>query len=68
MVIPSITPNATGRSLDPEKLDKATLAKSGPKRTSLGKQKIFGTPTFFVNDKIFWGQDRLKFALDEYNK
>ena len=29
---------------------------------------IFGSPTFVVNDKIFWGQDRLEFALDEYNK
>ena len=29
---------------------------------------IFGAPTFIVNDKIFWGQDRLEFALDEYNK
>ena len=28
---------------------------------------IFGAPTFIVNDKIFWGQDRLEFALDEYN-
>jgi 2-hydroxychromene-2-carboxylate isomerase len=31
-------------------------------------QQIFGAPTFVVNDKIFWGQDRLEFALDEYNK
>ena len=31
-------------------------------------QEIFGTPTFIVNNKIFWGQDRLEFALDEYNK
>ena len=31
-------------------------------------QEIFGVPTFVVNDKIFWGQDRLEFALDEYNK
>ena len=31
-------------------------------------KEIFGTPTFVVNDKIFWGQDRLEFALDEYNK
>jgi 2-hydroxychromene-2-carboxylate isomerase len=30
--------------------------------------EIFGTPTFVVNSKIFWGQDRLEFALDEYNK
>ena len=29
---------------------------------------IFGAPTFIVNNKIFWGQDRLGFALDEYNK
>ena len=28
---------------------------------------IFGAPTFVVNNKIFWGQDRLEFALDEYN-
>ena len=31
-------------------------------------KEIFGTPTFIVNNKIFWGQDRLEFALDEYNK
>ena len=29
---------------------------------------VFGAPTFIVNDKIFWGQDRLEFALEEYNK
>ena len=29
---------------------------------------IFGAPTFVVNDKMFWGQDSLEFALDEYNK
>ena len=27
---------------------------------------IFGAPTFVVNQKIFWGQDRLEYALDEY--
>tara|TARA_B110001454_G_C12603500_1_gene385539 strand:- start:14 stop:595 length:582 start_codon:yes stop_codon:yes gene_type:complete len=31
-------------------------------------KEIFGVPTFVVNGKIFWGQDRLEFALDEYNK
>ncbi|MDC1132311.1 2-hydroxychromene-2-carboxylate isomerase [Candidatus Pelagibacter sp.] len=31
-------------------------------------KEIFGTPTFVVNNKIFWGQDRLEFVLDEYNK
>jgi 2-hydroxychromene-2-carboxylate isomerase len=30
-------------------------------------KEIFGVPTFVVNNKIFWGQDRLEFALDEYN-
>ena len=32
------------------------------------EKKVFGAPTYIVNDKIFWGQDRLEFALDEYNK
>ena len=32
------------------------------------EKEIFGAPTFIVNNKIFWGQDRLEFALDEYNK
>tara|TARA_Y100000591_G_C21384947_1_gene475382 strand:- start:233 stop:547 length:315 start_codon:yes stop_codon:yes gene_type:complete len=26
---------------------------------------IFGAPTFLVNNKIFWGQDRLDFAIAE---
>ena len=26
---------------------------------------IFGAPTFVVNDNLFWGQDRLEYALDE---
>ena len=31
-------------------------------------KEIFGAPSFVVNNKVFWGQDRLEFALDEYNK
>ena len=31
------------------------------------EKDIFGAPTFVVNNKIFWGQDRLDYALDEYN-
>tara|TARA_B100000902_G_scaffold280482_1_gene266306 strand:+ start:697 stop:1281 length:585 start_codon:yes stop_codon:yes gene_type:complete len=31
------------------------------------EKDIFGAPTFVVNDKIFWGQDRLDYAIDEYN-
>jgi 2-hydroxychromene-2-carboxylate isomerase len=29
---------------------------------------IFGAPTFLVNNKIFWGQDRLEFAITEAQK
>ena len=36
------------------------------KRTNLAYQKgIFGLPSFVVNKKIFWGQDRLNFAIAE---
>ena len=28
---------------------------------------VFGAPTFIVNNKIFWGQDRFDYVLDEYN-
>ena len=39
------------------------------KRTSDAFEKgIFGAPTFLVNNKIFWGQDRIEFALMEANK
>ncbi len=31
-------------------------------------KEIFGVPSFVVNNKIFWGQDRLEFALNEHNK
>ena len=30
------------------------------------ERDVFGAPTFIVNNKIFWGQDRLEYALDEY--
>ena len=31
------------------------------------KKDIFGAPTFVVNNKIFWGQDRLGYAIEELN-
>ena len=31
------------------------------------EMNVFGAPTFIVNKKLFWGQDRLDYALDEYN-
>ena len=32
------------------------------------KKGIFGAPTFLVNKKIFWGQDRLDYAVEEAKK
>ena len=29
------------------------------------KLDVFGAPTFLVNNKLFWGQDRLEYAIDE---
>ena len=29
---------------------------------------VFGAPTFFINNKVFWGQDRLEFVLREASK
>ena len=39
------------------------------KRTDEAYNKgIFGAPSFIVNNKMFWGQDRLKFVLSEARK
>ena len=39
------------------------------KKTSEAYEKgIFGAPTFVSNNKIFWGQDRIEFALKEASK
>ena len=31
------------------------------------KKKIFGAPTFVINNKNFWGQDRFEYAIEEFN-
>ena len=31
------------------------------------KKEVFGAPTFITNNKIFWGQDRLEYAIEELN-
>ena len=53
-------------------LDKATDQKIKHKLRKLTddalKKGIFGAPTFLVNKKIFWGQDRLSYAIDEVKK
>jgi len=39
------------------------------KRTNEAYEKgIFGAPSFVSNNKVFWGQDRIEFALNEANK
>ena len=39
------------------------------KKTDEAYEKgIFGAPTFLINSKIFWGQDRLEFAIAEASK
>ena len=35
------------------------------KLVKLLKKSIFGAPTFISNNKIFWGQDRIEFVLNE---
>ena len=47
----------------------SSVKESLRKRTNEAYEKgIFGAPSFVVNNKIFWGQDRLEFALNEANK
>ena len=39
------------------------------KRTEAAHKKgVFGVPTFLINNKMFWGQDRLEFAFIEAKK
>ena len=28
-------------------------------------KEVFGAPTFVINNKIFWGQDRFEYAIEE---
>jgi 2-hydroxychromene-2-carboxylate isomerase len=38
------------------------------KTTDAYEKGIFGAPTFVSNNKVFWGQDRIEFALKEASK
>ena len=47
----------------------ASIKESLKKRTTEAYEKgIFGAPSFVSNNKIFWGQDRIEFALNESSK
>ena len=51
-----------------EKIQSLKIKDELKKLTNTAFEKdVFGAPTFIVNDKIFWGQDRLNYALEEYN-
>tara|TARA_B100001564_G_C20361706_1_gene543723 strand:+ start:26 stop:607 length:582 start_codon:yes stop_codon:yes gene_type:complete len=51
-----------------EKIKQQSIKDDLKKLTSYAfKKEVFGAPTFIVNDKIFWGQDRLEYALEELN-
>ena len=50
------------------RLASSSIKDSLKKKTSEAYEKgIFGAPSFVINNKIFWGQDRIDYALDEYN-
>ena len=47
----------------------SSIKDSLKKRTNEAYEKgIFGAPSFVSNNKIFWGQDRIEFALNEARK
>ena len=47
----------------------SSIKESLIKKTNEAYEKgIFGAPTFVSNNKIFWGQDRIEFALKEASK
>ena len=47
----------------------SSVKESLKKKTSEAYEKnIFGAPTFVSNNKVFWGQDRIEFALNEASK
>jgi 2-hydroxychromene-2-carboxylate isomerase len=51
-----------------EKIKQQSIKDELKKLTSDAFEKeVFGAPTFIVNNKIFWGQDRLEYAHEELN-
>ena len=47
----------------------SSIKDSLKKRTNEAYEKgVFGAPSFISNNKVFWGQDRIEFALNEAKK
>ena len=67
---------SSGVSIDSRSIKKGSLffALKGPNfdgnqfANDALKKGIFGAPTYYVNRKIFFGQDRLSYAIDEIKK
>jgi 2-hydroxychromene-2-carboxylate isomerase len=52
-----------------QKLSDSKVKDDLKNRTEIAfKKGIFGAPTFVVNSKMFWGQDRLEFVFKEAKK
>ena len=50
-----------------EDLEQPEIKEKLKEVTNLAFQKeVFGAPTFIVNNKLFWGQDRLDYAIEEF--
>ena len=51
-----------------EDIEKIEIKEKLKEETNLAfKKEVFGAPTFIVNNKLFWGQDRLDYAIEEYS-
>ena len=51
-----------------EDIEKIEIKEKLKEVTNLAfKKEVFGAPTFIVNNKLFWGQDRLDYAIEEYS-
>jgi 2-hydroxychromene-2-carboxylate isomerase len=65
-----VVPVASALGVDPAAF--AALAESDEIRDELAEETnrglergVFGAPTFFVGDEMFWGKDRMEFIEDE---
>lgn len=51
------------------RVDEPNLKEALKSQTERAVQRgLFGVPTFFVGEKLFWGQDRMDYARREYER
>ena len=67
---PGLKPIVATLGVDPDQFEK--LVESAEIRDELASETdhamergVFGAPTFFVGDEMFWGKDRMEFIDDE---